>query len=60
VPVDQDHVPSALLQVQGGADANHACAQYENIGLQFRHRALRKLNVKRLRSMATMKPDFAA
>ena len=37
VLVDQDHVPSALLQVQGGADAHHACAQYENVGLEFRH-----------------------
>jgi len=33
VPVDQDDVPSPLLQVQGGADADHARAQYEDIGL---------------------------
>ncbi len=37
VPIDQDHVPSPLLQVQGGADADHACTQYENVGLEFRH-----------------------
>ncbi len=45
VPVDQDDVPPALLQVQGRADADHARAQYENVGLEFRHPALRKLNV---------------
>jgi hypothetical protein len=37
VPVDQDDLSPALLQVQGGADANHSSTQYENIGLQFRH-----------------------
>jgi hypothetical protein len=26
VPVDQDHIPSPPLQVQGSADADHACA----------------------------------
>jgi hypothetical protein len=41
VPVDQDHVPPPPLQVQGGADADHACAQYENIGPEFRHPPLR-------------------
>ena len=33
MPVDQDHVPPALLQVQRRADADHACAQYQNVGL---------------------------
>ena len=45
VPVDQDHVPAAFLQVQGGAYADHARTQNENVGLQFRHSALRKFNV---------------
>ena len=40
VPVDQDDLSPALLQVQGGADANHSSAQYEDIGLQFCHPAL--------------------
>jgi hypothetical protein len=48
VPIDQDDIPSPLLQVQGGADAHHARTQYKNIGLQFRHSAL-PLNVTRLR-----------
>src|SRR5664280_3453869 len=30
MPVGQDHVASPLLQVQRGADADHARAQYEN------------------------------
>jgi hypothetical protein len=37
------------LQVQGSAEADHACTQYENIGFEFRHPAL-PLSVKRLRS----------
>jgi hypothetical protein len=28
--------------MQGGADADHACPQYDNVGLKFRHLALRK------------------
>jgi hypothetical protein len=32
-PVDQDDVPSPLLQMQGGADPDHARPQYENIRL---------------------------
>ncbi len=47
MPVDQDHVASPLLQMQRGADADHARAQHHNIGLQFRHPALRKLNEAR-------------
>jgi hypothetical protein len=35
--------------VQGSADADHAGAQYENIGLEFRHPAL-PLNVAQLRT----------
>jgi hypothetical protein len=33
VPVDQDDVPPPLLQMQGGADADHARPQHEDIGL---------------------------
>ena len=44
LPVDQDHVAPALLQMQRGADADHARAQYKNVGLEFRHPAL-PLNV---------------
>jgi hypothetical protein len=47
MPVDQHHVASPLLQMQRGADADHARAQHHDIGLQFRHPALRKLNVTR-------------
>jgi len=36
VPIDQDHVPPALLQVQGRADADHARPQDEDVGLEFR------------------------
>ena len=49
VPVDQDHIPAPFLQVQGGADADHARPQHKNVGLQFRHPALRKFNVTRSR-----------
>jgi len=31
--------------MQGGADPDHARPQHENVGLQFRHQALRKFNV---------------
>ena len=58
--VDQDDVPPPLLQMQGGADADHACAQYENIGLEFRHPALRKLNVTRLLALLRLKLVIAA
>ena len=37
VPIDQNHIPAAFLQVQGGAYADHARTQDENVGLQFRH-----------------------
>jgi hypothetical protein len=37
VPVDQNHIPAAFLQVQGGAHADHARTQDEYVGLQFRH-----------------------
>jgi hypothetical protein len=36
--------------VQRGADADHARAQNQNVGLQFRHPALRKFNVTRSRA----------
>ena len=55
LPVDQDDIASPLLQVQGGADADHARAQHENIGLEFRHPALRKLNVTSLCPLPTVK-----
>ena len=48
MPVDQDHVAAPFLQVQRGADADHACSQHKNVGLQFRHPALRKFNVTRV------------
>ena len=32
VPVDQNHVPAAFLQMQSGADADHARTQDENVG----------------------------
>ena len=54
VPLDEDHVPSPFLQVQGGANADHACAQYEDICLEFRHPALRKLNVMHSLSLLTL------
>jgi hypothetical protein len=44
MPVDEDDIPPPLLQMQGSADADHACPQYEDIGLEFRHPAL-PLNV---------------
>jgi hypothetical protein len=40
--------------MQRGADANHACPQYENVSLAFRHRAL-SLNVTRSRSLPALK-----
>ncbi len=43
VPVDQDHVPPALLQVQRSADTDHARAQYQNVGLEFRHHSASNL-----------------
>ena len=43
--IEQDDVASSLLQMQGRANADHACTQYENVGLEFRHPALRKFNV---------------
>jgi hypothetical protein len=33
VPVDQYDIPPPLLQMQGGADPDHARAQHEDIGL---------------------------
>src|SRR6266404_5398060 len=60
VPVDQDHIPAPPLQVQGSADADHACTQYENVGLEFRHWALRKLNAARQRLLPAMKLPMAA
>jgi hypothetical protein len=32
MPVDQNDVPSPLLQVQGGADTDHPRAKDEDIG----------------------------
>src|SRR5882724_6580797 len=40
VPVDEDHVSPALLQMQSGADADHTRPQDEDVGLEFRHPAL--------------------
>ena len=37
VPIDQNHVPAALLQVQGGAHPDHARTKDKYVGLQFRH-----------------------
>ncbi|HUN99885.1 MAG TPA: hypothetical protein VMU69_27085, partial [Bradyrhizobium sp.] len=54
--VEQDHVPSPLLQMQGGADANDTSPQHQNIGLQFRHAALQKVeNNARLMSALMVK-----
>jgi len=55
VLVNQDDIASPLLQVQGRADADHACAQYENIGLEFRHLSLRKLDVTHSLPLPTVK-----
>jgi hypothetical protein len=33
VPIDQNDVPSPLLQMQGGADADHPRTQHEDVGL---------------------------
>ena len=52
VPVDQDRIAAPFLQVQGGADADHTRPQNKNVGLQFRHPALRKFNVTRSRRKA--------
>ena len=60
VPVDQNHIPAAFLQVQGGAHADHARTQDEYVGLQFRHPALRKFNVTRLRARLMVKLVIAA
>jgi len=38
VPVDQNRIAPPFLEVQGGADADHARPQNKNVGLQFRHR----------------------
>jgi hypothetical protein len=54
VPVDQNHAPAALLQVQGGAHADHARTQDEYVGLQFRHPALRKFTCLRARLMVNL------
>jgi hypothetical protein len=48
------------LQVQGGADADHARTQDKNVGLQFRHPALRKFNVTRWRPKPKVKLLIAA
>jgi hypothetical protein len=60
VPVDQDRIPAPFLQVQGGADADHARTQDKNVGLQFRHPALRKFNVTRWRPKPKVKLLIAA
>ncbi|GAC1336538.1 MAG: hypothetical protein NVSMB20_12650 [Bradyrhizobium sp.] len=59
MPVDQDDVPSALLQMQRRADADHACTQDENIGLQFRHPVLPS-NAPHLRPLFNPKLVIAA
>jgi hypothetical protein len=60
LPVGQDDVAAPLLEVQGGADADHARAQYENIGPAFCHPALRKLNVTGLLRLLTSTPVMPA
>jgi hypothetical protein len=35
VPVDQDDIAAALLQVQCRGDADHTRAQYNNVGLEL-------------------------
>jgi 5-deoxy-D-glucuronate isomerase len=50
--VDQDHLPPALLQVQGRADADHARAEHQNIGLQFRHPGTPKVECNALSLVA--------
>jgi hypothetical protein len=55
VAVDQDDIPAPFLQVQCRANTDHASPEHDNIGLQFRHPALRKLNVMRLRARANNK-----
>jgi hypothetical protein len=47
VTVDQGDIPAPFLQVQGGTDTDHSCPQDHSVGLEFRHPALRKLNVLR-------------
>jgi len=49
VAVDQDDIPAPFLQVQRRADTDHAGSEHDDVGLQFRHPALRKLNVMRSR-----------
>jgi hypothetical protein len=60
VAVNQDDVPPPLLQMQSGADADHPRTQHENIGLQFRHPALRKSNITRWLSLPEVKLAIAA
>jgi hypothetical protein len=60
VPVDQDHVPRPLLQMQGDADADHTGTQGHNVGLQFCHPALRKFNVTRLLLLLNVRLIIAA
>jgi hypothetical protein len=55
MPVNQDYFPPSLLQVQGRADADHTRTEDKNIGLQFRHPPLRKLNTTRLALLLTLK-----
>ena len=57
VPVDQDDIASTLLQVQGGADADHAGTQYEDVGLEFRHPAL-PLNIARAAGTVPLKANY--
>jgi hypothetical protein len=60
VPIDQDHIPAPFLQVQGGADADHARPQDDDVGLHFRHPALRKFNVTRMLPLTKVKLIIAA
>jgi hypothetical protein len=60
MPVDQDYVPSALLQVQGGTDADHPRSKDEDIGPQFHHPALQKSNVARVCTLPKEKLTVAA
>ena len=53
--VDQDDIPAPFLQVQRRANTDHASPEHDDISLQFRHPALRKLNVMRVRASANNK-----
>jgi len=47
MPVDQNDVATAPLQMQDGAEADYSRARDENVGLQLCHPPLRKSNIDR-------------